>query len=913
MTNDQDHYEAYYGNKLWNLLPAIYRALDTDQFDSNGPLRELVNRIGAQAATLRRSLDRMWEDQSIETCDDWVIPYIGDLLATNLVTNLDARAQRLDVAKTIYYRRRKGTLAILEEIADDITGWDAKVVEFFRRLGRTRHGLDPAIGLASAADPDLAALRRAEGLVGPLTGTGIGGLADLRNAYAASSAGTAFDEFSHTADFRPGQGQVGWYGIPRLGVFLWRLQSFAVPMSTPVESSRCPGQYTFDPTGRQVSLFAIPSRNYGDTWTSPDEWQLPARISPSLLEPALGQSPAYPLYAAPAPNGQSVTPNALGVYRASGSGYALIPAADLTADPASLEAPTSSGPAASTPPPVFLIDPTHGRLFPGRSAPRTGVRVTYAYGFSSTIGAGPYDRRPGRAAPPTPDPQRNRSGGGALTGSAVIPRSGTLTLDDSLTYTAIDDVTIQGALTFRADNELRPVIRPAPTPGGWTEIRFHGSAGSCLVLDGLFFSGADLVLTGAFDCVILTCCTLDPGTTAPPNAWPPGSLFDKALDDRDLVPCRLWIEAHVGTLTVERSITGPIRTRGGGQAATLTVTDSIVQAIPTVEAIPASAPFSASYSASIPPGPADPALAFTDGDVILSRCTIMGPVMAHRLQASECILRDEAQVDDTQHGCVRFSAWAEGSRLPRLYESVTIAPGASLFTSADFGQPGYGQLLPTVDAAILPAAGAATPAMPTIAAGAQDGSEMGAFAARRQPHQGQGPADQVPGVPAGRVGPGPDRRHLRARSRPPRPCRGPIHAERPDSNLRRPPPALRGGRHAARTRHPRPRFQRAPGDPRRAGRGRGARRDRPLRHARRRVRHQPAGAERLDRLLREPPGAPSVGLPDRPRDDVRRRPSRRAAAPRPDSALVELFPPAGLDRSRPPGRLQWRLAIRPLA
>ena len=50
----------------------------------------------------------MWEDQSIETCDDWLIPYIGDLLATNLVANLDAPGQRLDVAKTIYYRRRKG-------------------------------------------------------------------------------------------------------------------------------------------------------------------------------------------------------------------------------------------------------------------------------------------------------------------------------------------------------------------------------------------------------------------------------------------------------------------------------------------------------------------------------------------------------------------------------------------------------------------------------------------------------------------------------------------------------------------------------------------------------------------------------------------------------------------------------------
>src|SRR5205085_9457866 len=129
-----------------------YRTLDTDTYDSSGPLREMVNRIGKQAAIVRRSIDRMWEDQSIETCDDWVIPYIADLLATNLVASLDTRGQRLDVANTNYYRRRKGTVAILEEVAADITGWEARVVEFFRRMGRTRHDLDPPIGLPSAAD-----------------------------------------------------------------------------------------------------------------------------------------------------------------------------------------------------------------------------------------------------------------------------------------------------------------------------------------------------------------------------------------------------------------------------------------------------------------------------------------------------------------------------------------------------------------------------------------------------------------------------------------------------------------------------------------------------------------------------------------------------------------------------------------
>src|SRR5580698_3973830 len=150
-----DGYVAWYQSKLWQLLPAVYRTADGAVPGVAGPLQELVNRIGAQTATVRRSIDRLWENQSIETCDDWVVPYIGDLLATRLVSCLDARAQRLDVAKTIYYRRRSGTLGVLEELAADIAGRDARVVEFFRRLGRTRHQFDPPIG--NAFVPDAAA------------------------------------------------------------------------------------------------------------------------------------------------------------------------------------------------------------------------------------------------------------------------------------------------------------------------------------------------------------------------------------------------------------------------------------------------------------------------------------------------------------------------------------------------------------------------------------------------------------------------------------------------------------------------------------------------------------------------------------------------------------------------------------
>jgi hypothetical protein len=483
MSDDRDHYEVYYADKLWNLLPAVYRTEDTDVFDKPGPLRELVNRIGAQVAIVRRSIDRLWEDQSIETCDDWVIPYIADLLATRLVASLDARGQRLDVAKTIYYRRRAGTIAILEEIATAITDWEARVVEFSRRLARTRHGLDPAIGLPSATeDPDgNRDLQLAQGLIGAYTNTASGGWADLRKVYGATKAHSAFDEFFHTADLRRGRGQVGWYNIPHLGVFLWRLQSFEVAQTTPVAGvNNYLGQYSFDPTGRCIPLFAAKPPTSEDNWVPREEWQLPTRISKPLLAAWLKQ-----LYAVqPDPAHDTIQPNSLGVFDSQGH---LIPVEQIMADPRDL---TDDEKKAIR----FLINPERGLLV--RCKNEDAGFVTYHYGFSSTIGAGPYDRRIlGEKPAPTSDYVITGGGGGkpvvdqnnpplkqALNG---VASGGTVTIQDSLTYDQIIDVNvvsvtagIQKVVTLRAGNKSRPLIR---LPESVLEWVFTGAPGSELV------------------------------------------------------------------------------------------------------------------------------------------------------------------------------------------------------------------------------------------------------------------------------------------------------------------------------------------------------------------------------------------------------------------------------------------------
>ncbi len=701
MKRDPDHYDAYYAEKLWNLLPAIYRSLDSDEFSSNGPLRELVNRIGAQAAVLRRSIDRTWEDQSIETCDDWVIPYIGDLLATNLVSNLDARAQRLDVAKTIYYRRRKGTLALLEELAFDVTGWDAKVIEFFRRMGRSRHGLDPKIGQVEKAGDDTDKLQQAEGLVGRLTRTQIGGTANLRNNYGSSKVGSAFDEFFHTADFRRGRGKAGWHNIPRLGVFLWRLKSFGLPPITPVAVTtppECAGWFTFDPTGRSIPLFAVASRKsdqYGSKWVSPVEEQLPGPISQMLYDDntkAPSDDRAIELYS-----------NSFAVLRTPipQSGTDIVPADQVR------------------------VQTERGR-FAYTGSPPQNVWATYHYGFSSEIGAGPYDRRLKRQSPSTPAPQISISGGGsALTPRGAVPQAGTLTLGDSLTYAEAGNISVTGALTLRAGDKQRPLIRLPAGPGGTVaEWIISGAPDSSLVLDGLFISGGDIVIRGNFRSVTITCCTLDPGSASERLSLssPPGN-FAISADGRELSPTRLWIEAAVEMLTVERSIIGPIRTRSGGKIQMLDITDSILQALPESLGSPPQSPLSP------PAETGDAAITLDSGDVCLSRCTVLGRISVHRLRVSESILQDVARVDDIQHGCVRFTAWAQGSTLPEKYESVTIPSQAAVFTSKDFGHPAYCQLLPTADAAIVPNSSGTM--QNTISAGSQDGSEMGAFARER--------------------------------------------------------------------------------------------------------------------------------------------------------------------------------------
>ena len=599
MTDIDDGYDRYYAERLWQLLPALYRTTDTDQYDAPGPLRELINRIGAQIAVTRRSIDRMWADQSVETCDDWVVPYIGDLLGVSLVPGLDPPGTRADVGKTIHYRRRKGTVAILEEIATDVTGWQARVVEAFRQLARPAHGLDPAIGLppapaggtagagAAPGDP-----RLIQGLAGLLTGTPAGGLADLRSPHGAALAGTAFSEYSRTADVRADHGSTGWYGLSKLLVFLWRLSSYAVAEGTPVAVAGCPGQYVFDPTGRNVPLFLTPRPPVDDIdgWVPAREWEVPGPLTGSLLralrDPG-GTAPAR----APYPDPAQVKPKpsyGVAIIPAGGGAPDQVADAGLTIWPElgrfELPAPEPAPPPAAQP----------------------QLLVGYQYGGAGPVGAGTYDRELLGGRPAPVGAVVTVAGGSGLdtalaglTPAAGPPAAATVAMADSRSYPLTADVTVRVASTLiQAAALQRPVVRLDP---GVTLV-FSGTGESAeLTLDGLLISGGDIVLRGRFGSVTLTGCTLDPGTAAAPAApaaagtasttgTTVAAAFATAADGRTLAPVRLWIEADpaapagsvtgVSQLTVSNCILGPVRTRGGGILQALTVTDSIIQGLP---------------------------------------------------------------------------------------------------------------------------------------------------------------------------------------------------------------------------------------------------------------------------------------------------------------------------------------------
>lgn len=224
--------QAYYQELCYRLLPTLYRARD-----SEGKLLAFLNLFGHELARLHGSIDQLWRDFYIDSCQGWVIPYIGDLLGTEVLYHDDDARNRTDVKNTLAWRRRKGTLDGLEDVAAGTSGWGSLAVEMFERLvwsqnlnHRRMHALHTV---------------------------------DLAHGSRLDRLETPFELAGRSIDLRPADHRVGWHRIRNVDFFLWSIPSHpwrgGVPARVDAERGR------FHPLGLDVALHAG-----GDKGTSCD-------------------------------------------------------------------------------------------------------------------------------------------------------------------------------------------------------------------------------------------------------------------------------------------------------------------------------------------------------------------------------------------------------------------------------------------------------------------------------------------------------------------------------------------------------------------------------------------------------------------------------------------------------------------
>jgi hypothetical protein len=740
---------AYDPQSLYNLLPAIYRERDEAM---NYPLRGLLGLIGNQAALLDGDINQLYNNLFIETCADWVVPYIGDLVSNNLLFDSsriqtattaqilfpDLQGQdlrppvavpvRADVAKTIYYRRRKATPRMLEELAHDVTGWPAHVVEFFQHLGWTQNLEHLRYNCQWTDVRPLDAMDRIDG---------------------------AFDETMHTVDVRQISQEEGWFNIPNVGFFLWRINSY--PLSrVPARQASKPWQYHFSPLGNPAPLFtrlrgepttgalvteldiSAPIRpvlfyqdleNYRRTPpTRPDFTQLYGSFDPLPADPTVSSVTSFFIFLNGAPINPTQNPSS------------PIPVFQPQVTCAVLNPWPAAQPAGS----VITVDVENGRLAIGAGfAVTSPVDVFFFYGFSANMGGGPYDRRKWlvrRDLKPAPTIYQVEEGGVAPIFSNVAAALAQWQLDarpdaiisilDSRNYKLPNSIVLrnEGWLAIEAADGHRPLLQ-ASAAGMSVDVSAPTAPGDPdrngnLTLSGVVMEGF-VHIVGDLGQLRLLHSTLVPGRQLDEKGKPVSSnpsVIVEGFRGGLTINTELRMEAAysiLGGIVVPDNSTG------------IWVLDSIVDG---------------AGAASIN-GPAG----VHGAPLIAERSTFFGEALVKSLQASEVIFNSRVDASRTQDGCVRFSYVLPGSNVPRRYRcqpdleieqeiadalkqnpQLTAAEQSEItssvqgwlqpsFKAINYGSPFYAQL--TLGCPMQ------------IRTGAEDGSEMGAFSQLKQPQR----------------------------------------------------------------------------------------------------------------------------------------------------------------------------------
>src|SRR5687767_8480909 len=64
-------------DRLYDLVPVVYRLRDADQ---GYPLKALLRVIAEQVDVVEQDIATLYENWFVETCSEWVVPYIGSLI-----------------------------------------------------------------------------------------------------------------------------------------------------------------------------------------------------------------------------------------------------------------------------------------------------------------------------------------------------------------------------------------------------------------------------------------------------------------------------------------------------------------------------------------------------------------------------------------------------------------------------------------------------------------------------------------------------------------------------------------------------------------------------------------------------------------------------------------------------------------
>lgn len=751
--------------RLYPLLPAVLRLRDAERGE---PLRALMALLEVELDRVQDEADTAWDNAFIETCEEWLVPYIGDALGVTPLRQVDATgfSMRAHVANTLAYRRRKGTAAVLEQLARDLTGHGSSAVEYFQRTlvsGHQRH-----LRTGEQGQPAHPASAR--------------GTLHLGDALQLERLGTPFARDQHTPEVRRLRSGRGRWNLPNVGLHLWRHRSLALVHS---EARAIPGEpdaFHVHPHGRNMPLFQL-AEPESDIASLAGPEHMPAPLSRrALADEERGEQPTRWLgpdavvrvhvvrsdgslttYSAEADlvfddDGDGLPDRAHDLVDVHGDGSVLRPRLRI----AHL-ADTAAGFPTRRPahPDIVHLDPETGRLVfhpAALPAPPRAVLVDHALGFLSELGAGPWDRSASLAAQLDLDTVTAQWGVSATEadGATIFARLGDA-LDAWNSHVAASaDPAAETGLIVVMDNRIRDranglgtdVVLELPQgarlviaaadwpaedgtrlPGRATPTRLRAVLSSDLRvrggglaaedvrtgglwLNGLSIEGGITVDAGSLERLDLAHCTLVPGagiavsTTAGRGLAGPIPIED--VEPTDAVVASAGDGNTQLALELYRCITGALTADGPIAGATLRES-AVLGALDTEGG--------------------RTAIDLEGAALDLQGCTVVGTTEGRVLDASNCILDGRVRVEQTQSGCVRFSYVPRRGRTPRRYRcqpdralegvsshqerSRILARTKPTYQSLDLASPACFQLAQTTPDAIL--------------RGSEDRNEQGVF------------------------------------------------------------------------------------------------------------------------------------------------------------------------------------------